>query len=309
MIHPSLNSKLSLRARALFTVFEVKGRVISADELKASNEVMEGRDALQTAINELKEAKYIRSVRMHNNGQWVSQLKFTEEALKLIPTGNGFSGHGKSGHLYIDNYITTSDNTTSTNIDIDTNVSISIPEQAREGEEMPWNLDGEEKPKESLKARIAQEVEAAPGAVGQVDDRQTRLNAKYKLTKTEKAGSNRHDSPEELWSTGDLVAEFYHLCHEKVPNVPSQVNNVRLAGWINKQVGEGVQRVQILKAIRMFFNDSRLIRDAGIGMPLYQRFFAFYPSVHGIVAKKSVDYETPEALAQQEKLLRLLGGE
>ena len=281
MIHPSLNSKLSLRARALFTVFEVKGRVISADELKASNEVMEGRDALQTAINELKEAKYIRSVRMHNNGQWVSQLKFTEEALKLIPTGNGFSGHGKSGHLYIDNYITTSDNTTSTNIDIDTNVSISIPEQAREGEEMPWNLD----------------------------DRQTRLNAKYKLTKTEKAGSNRHDSPEELWSTGDLVAEFYHLCHEKVPNVPSQVNNVRLAGWINKQVGEGVQRVQILKAIRMFFNDSRLIRDAGIGKPLYQRFFAFYPSVHGIVAKKSVDYETPEALAQQEKLLRLLGGE
>jgi len=309
MIHPSLNSKLSLRARALFTVFEAKGRVISADELKASNEVMEGRDALQTAINELKEAKYIRSVRMQNNGQWVSQLKFTEEALKLIPTDNGFSGQGKSGHLYIDNYISISDNTTSTNIDNNPNGLLSIPEQAREGEKMPWNLDGEEPQVKPARVRAAEEIEAAPGAVGQVDDRQTRLNAKYKLTKTEKAGRNRHDSPEELWSTGDLVAEFYQLCHEKVPNVPSQVNNVRLAGWINKQVGEGVQRVQILKAIRMFFNDSRLIRDAGIGKPLYQRFFAFYPSVHGIVAKKSVDYETPEALAQQEKLLRLLGGE
>jgi hypothetical protein len=305
MLKPIENKNLSLRARALFYHFVEKGRVISADELRESKEVPEGRDALQAAINELKEWKYIRTVRMQNNGQWIAQLKFTEEALKLIPTGNGFSGH-----LYIDNYITTSDNTTSTNIDIDTNVSISIPEQAREGENMPWNLD-EEKPKENLKARIAQEVDAAPGAVGQIDDRQTRLNAKYKLTKTEKAGRNRHDSPEELWSTGDLVAEFYQLCHEKAPNVPSQVNNVRLAGWINKQVGEGVERVHVLKAIRMFFNDNRLIRDAGVGKPLYQRFFAFYPTVHGIVSKKTteVEYETPEFLAHQEKMLRLLGGE
>jgi len=309
MQNPLLNKALSLRARSLFLIFAEKGRVISADELKSTGEFVEGRDALQTAINELKEAKYIRSVRMQNNGQWISQLKFTESALKLIPTDNGFSGQGKSGHLYIDNYISINDNTTSINIDNNPNGLLSIPEQAREGEEMPWNLDGEEKPKESMKAKIAQEVEAAPGAVGQIDDRQTRLNAKYKLTKTERAARNRHNYPEEKWTTADLVAEFYQLCREKAPNVPSQVNNVRLAGWINKQVSEGVERIHVLKAIRMFFNDNRLIRDAGVGKPLYQRFFAFYPSVHGIVAKKSVDYETPEALAQQEKLLRLLGGE
>jgi hypothetical protein len=242
---------------------------------------------------------------MQNNGQWISQLKFTEEALKLIPAGNGFSGH-----LYIDNYITTSDITTSTNIDIDTNVSISIPEQAREGEEMPWNLDGEEKPKESVKSRVAKEVEAVPGAVGQIDDRQTRLNAKYKLTKVEKASRNRHEVPEEQWGTSDLIGEFYELAHKLDSSAPSQVNNVRMAGWINKQVGQGVERVAILKAIRMFFKDSRLTRDVGVGKPLYQRFFAFYPMVHGTVSKKKeVEYETPEFMAHQEKMLRLLGGE
>jgi hypothetical protein len=304
MIKPSANPKLSLRAKALFSHYAEKGRVLSADELKANNEVIEGRDAIQAAINELKDARYIRSVRMQNNGQWISQLKFTEEALKLIPTDNGFSGH-----LYIDSYITTNDLTTSTTIDKDTNVSLSIPEQAREGEEMPWNLDGEEEPKESVKAKVAKEAEAAPGAVGQIDDRQTRLNAKYKLTKVEKAARNRLNYPEEDWTTGDLIAEFYDLCRQKVPGVPSQVNNVRLAGWINKSVAEGTSRVAILKAIRMFFGDARLLRDAGVGKPLYQRFFAFYPTVHGVVTKKAVDYETPEALAQQEKLLRLLGGE
>jgi hypothetical protein len=303
MKKPIDNTNLSLRARGLFALFAEKGRVISADELKESQEVTEGRDALQAAINELKDAKYIRSVRMMNNGRWVAQLKFTEEALKMLPIKPGFSGH-----LYIDNYIATNDNTTSTNIDIDTNVSISIPEQVREGEEMPWNLDGEEEKKVPAKIKAQLEADAAPGAVGQVDDRQTRLNAKYKLTKVEKSSRNRNETPEELWSTGDLVAEFYELCHQKAPNVPSQVNNVRLAGWINSQVGQGVERIHILKAIRMFFNDDRLIRDAGIGSPLYQRFFAFYPTVHGLVVKKPVNYETPEALAQQEKFMKLLGG-
>jgi hypothetical protein len=306
MLKPIENKNLSLRARALFYHFAENGRVISADELRESKEVLEGRDALQAAINELKEAKYIRSVRMRNNGQWIAQLKFTEEALKLIPTVPAFSGH-----LYIDNYITTSDNTTSTTIDITSNEVISIPEKIREEENMPWNLDGEEEPKQSVKAKVAKEVEDTPGAVGQIDDRQTRLNAKYKLTKVERASRNRRDYPEEDWTTGDLIAEFYDLVREKAPGVPSQVNNVRLAGWINKHYAEGTPRTAILKAIRMFFNDDRLYRDAGVGKPLYQRFFSFYPSVHGIVAKetKEVEYLTPDLIAQQEKMLRLLGGE
>ena len=98
MLRPIINPKLSLRARSLFYYFAEKGRVISADELRKTQEFPEGRDALQSAINELKDLKYVKSVRVQNNGQWIARLKFTEEAKKLLSTDNGFSGH-----LYIDN--------------------------------------------------------------------------------------------------------------------------------------------------------------------------------------------------------------
>ena len=93
MLKPIVNPKLSLRARSLFYYFVEKGRVISADELRSTKDFSEGRDALQSAINELKDLKYVKSVRVQNNGQWIARLKFTEEAKKLFSTDNGFSGH------------------------------------------------------------------------------------------------------------------------------------------------------------------------------------------------------------------------
>jgi len=86
MLRPIVNPKLSLRARSLFYYFVEKGRVISADELRSTKEFPEGRDALQSAINELKDLKYVKSVRVQNNGQWIARLKFTEEAKKLLST-------------------------------------------------------------------------------------------------------------------------------------------------------------------------------------------------------------------------------
>jgi len=301
MLRPIVNPKLSLRARSLFYYFVEKGRVISADELRSNAEVLEGRDAIQAAINELKDLKYVKSVRVQNNGQWVSKLKFTEEAKKLISTDNGFSGH-----LYIDNYIVTSDITTSTNIVKDTNVSLTIGAAPLKEEEVVWNLDGDEQPKKLKRG----EEDADTGSVGKLTDRQARLNAKYKPTKAQEAGKHRRDTPEELWSTNDLVAEFYSLVEAAAPGVPAQVNSKYVATWINKQVGEGTQRLAILEAMRMFFADPRLTNDAGIGKPLWQRFFAYYPTVHGIVTKpKTKVYEDEEFQSHQEKMLKLLGGE
>jgi hypothetical protein len=303
MLRPIVNPKLSLRARSLFYYFVEKGRVISADELRTNAEVLEGRDAIQAAINELKDLKYVKSVRVQNNGQWVSKLKFTEEAKKLISTDNGFSGH-----LYIDNYTVTSTSSlsTSTNIDTDTNVSVSIGAAPLKEEEVVWNLDGDEQPKKPKRG----EEDDVTGAVGKVTDRQARLNAKYKRTKAEEAGKHRSNTPEELWSTNDLVAEFYSLVEAAAPGVPAQVNSQYVATWINKQVGEGTPRLAILEAMRMFFADPRLTHDAGIGKPLWQRFFAYYPTVHGIVTKpKSKIYEDEEFQSHQEKMLKLLGGE
>ena len=302
MLRPIVNPKLSLRARSLFYYFVEKGRVISADELRSNAEVLEGRDAIQSAINELKDLKYVKSVRVQNNGQWVSKLKFTEEAKKLIATDNGFSGH-----LYIDNYIVTSDITTSTNIVKDTNVSLTIGAAPQEGEEMSWNLDGDE---EAPKAKRGEE-ETIAGAIGKVDDRQARLNAKYKKpVKAQRSSRNRINTPEELWSSTDLIAEFYDLVEKSAPNTSHQVNGKYLSTWINKELSEGTQRYEILKAMRMFFADPRNLNDAGIGKPLWQRFFAYYPTIQGIVKKpEQPTYSTDKFKAHQEKMMRLLEGE
>ena len=171
---------------------------------------------------------------------------------------------------------------------------------------MAWNLDGEE---EAPKKRgFTEDLDA--GAVGKLEDRQKKLNAKYKrATKSEHAGRKRSDVPEVDWTTTDLIAEFYALADEKAPRVPGQVNQIRMAGWINKQIGLGTERVTILAAIRMFFADPRMLNDLGIGKPLYQRFFGYYLTIHGVVTKKATVYEDEDFLAHQEKMLRLLRGE
>ena len=309
MLKPIINPKLSLRARSLFYYYVAKGRVISANELWETKEVPEGRDAIRSAMAELKDFRYIKSVRVQVNGQWRTNLKFTKEALNMLSTDDG-----KSGVLYIDNYIASRDTTSTNNILKDTNVSFNMGAQAplKKENEMGWNLDGEEeKPlsKSQTRRLAVMRGEDTTGSVGKVEDRQARLNAKYKKTAAEHAGRNREDTPEELWSTNDLVAEFYSLCEKTAPGVPAQVNGKYLSTWINKQVGEGTARIDILKAMRMFFADPRLTRDAGIGKSLWQRFFAYYPTVHGVVTKKETEYGNTGFTQNQEKLLRLLGGE
>jgi hypothetical protein len=290
MLRPIVNPRLSLRARSLFYYFAEKGRVISADELRKSQDFPEGRDALQSAINELKDLKYVKSVRVQNNGQWIARLKFTEEAKKLLSTDNGFSGH-----LYIDNYIATSDITTSTNIVKDTNVSLTIGAAPQKEEAVVWKEEDDE----------------VVGTIGKIEDRQAKLNAKYKKpVKAQRTSRDRINTPEELWSTTDLIAEFYDLVEKAAPNTSSQVNSKYLATWINKQVGEGTQRYEVLKAMRMFFADPRNLNDLGIGKPLWQRFFAYYTTVQGIVKKpEQPTYSTDKFKAHQEKMMRLLEGE
>jgi len=292
MLRPIINPKLSLRARSLFYYFAEKGRVISADELRKTQEFPEGRDALQSAINELKDLKYVKSVRVQNNGQWIARLKFTEEAKKLLSTDNGFSGH-----LYIDNYTatSTSDISTRANIVKDTNVSLTIGAAPLKEEAVVWK----------------EEEDEVVGTIGKIEDRQAKLNAKYKKpVKAQRTSRDRINTPEELWSTTDLIAEFYDLVEKVAPNTSSQVNNKYLATWINKQVGEGTQRYEVLKAMRMFFADPRNLNDLGIGKPLWQRFFSYYPTIQGIVKKpKQPTYSTDKFKAHQEKMMRLLEGE
>ena len=304
MLRPIVNPKLSLRARSLFYYFVEKGRVISADELRSTKEFPEGRDALQSAINELKDLKYVKSVRVQNNGQWIARLKFTEEAKKLLSTEPAFSGH-----LYIDNYIATntSDISTRANIVNNPNGLLTIGAAPLKENEMSWNLDGEE---EAPKAKRGEE-ETIAGVVGKVDDRQARLNAKYKKpVKAQRSSKDRINTPEELWSTTDLIAEFYDLVEKAAPNTSSQVNNKYLATWINKQVSEGTQRYELLKAMRMFFADPRNLNDLGIGKPLWQRFFSYYPTIQGIVKNpEQPTYSTDKFKAHQEKMMRLLEGE
>jgi hypothetical protein len=298
MKSPYSDPNLSLRARGLFAYYVEVGRVLSAEEMSAS--VPEGRDAIRNAMAELKLHRYIKAVRhQDNSGQWRTNLKFTDDGL--------------SGVLYMDRGIVTNTNTSDmstsdTGIDTVTNVTVSIgaAPQTEKGIEMGWSMFEDSTDPKSKKKVL--DTEDDSGAIGKVNTLKVG-GARPKKTKVELAARNRVNIAEEDWTTGDLVAEFYDLymdtCGGKA--APNQINGQHLITWINKRVGEGVQRIYILKGIRMFFGDARVIADPGVGLPMYQRFMSYYGTIHGLVSR--VDEPTgldEDTLAHQEKMLKLL---
>lgn len=299
MKSPYSNPYLSLRARGLYALYVETGRVLSADEI--SGAVPEGRDAIRAAMKELKEFGYIKAVKHQVNGQWRTILKFTDD---------GISGVGFPGDLYSYKSIANKPEANSLNsLEVlrTSKLAHSAEKESEGGNEMAWPID-EEKP-QVKKTRVLDSDDDS-GAVGKIVDKKALRNAKYKKTRFEAVPERmrRHNRPEEDWGTQDLVAEFYDLVREHAPNIPSQVNGQQLLTWINRMVSEGAERQSILKAIRMFFADPRLIRDAGVGQPLWLRFISYYPSVHGIAAKVSDGEVDEDFVAHQEKMLKLLEG-
>jgi DNA-binding transcriptional ArsR family regulator len=294
MQSPYSNPYLSLRARGLYAFYIETGRVLSADEI--STAVPEGRDAIRSAMKELKDAGYIKAVKAQVGGQWRTTLKFTDD---------GLSGVGNPGVLY--SLLNTNDITTSLNVlEVLRTSNTSAALKSKEGIEMGWpNLD-ENLPKKKS------DIDEAPGAVGKIEDKKAMRNAKYKKTKFEAvpASMRRYERPEETWTSKDLVSEFYDLVREKASGIPGQINGEQLAKWINKTISESdATNLSILKAIRVFFADPRLLNDAGIGQPIWRRFIAFYPTIHGITSRVAeTDFVDEDALANQERLLKLLEG-
>jgi len=308
MQSPYSNPYLSMRARGLFAYYAELGRVVSADELSAV--MPEGRDSIQGAINELKANLYIKTTREWNGTKWFSSMKFTEGAKKLLSLNTGFSGL-----LYIDSDATTNTNTTTSNNPIvellrSSTISRTASSRNERGNEMGWDLDGEQ-PKSKKRFRIDAEDDSS-GAVGKVEDKKALRQAKYGAKDLESDPlQNRSNKPEADWSTKDLVAEFGALLNRsQARDVPMQLNTQHLSIWINKMVGEGVTRQQMLLAIRMFFEDPRHLNDPGIGVQIWRRFIAYYPTAHGLVTREELptSYVDEEFKAQQDKMLRLLGG-
>ena len=317
MKSPYSDPRLSLRARGLYAFYIEKGRVIPSSELADSADIPEGRDAIRSAMEELKVAGYIRAVRYQVGGQWVTHLKFTDESLNLPFSRNlgkspGHTDDGFSGASIANREMSTS---TSTNYIVNiasllTNVSKLTIEFLRNSEKeidnMIWEMFGKEDV--PVKKFRPEPEDDTSGSVGKVEDKQAARNQKYKRTVYEKPG--RETKSEETWSTSDLVAEFYELSRQISQGAPSQINGSQIATWINRQVGQGVSRHSILLAMRMFFSDPRLTRGPGVGLPMWRRFFAYYPTVHGLVSK--IDKETEEdldMLKHQKKMLKLLGGD
>jgi hypothetical protein len=296
MKSPYSDPNLSLRARGLFAYYVEVGRVLSAEEMSAS--VPEGRDAIRNAMAELKQHRYIKAVRhQDNSGQWRTNLKFTDDGL--------------SGVLYMDRGIVTNTNTSDistsdTGIDTVTNVTVSIgaAPQTEKGIEMAWSMFEDSTDPKSKKKVL--DTEDDSGAIGKVNTLKVG-GARPKKTKVELEARNRVNVAEEDWTTGDLVAEFYDLYMKIHTGAPNQINGQHLITWINKRVGEGALRIHILKGIRMFFNDARVLADPGVGLPMYQRFMSYYGTIHGLVSR--VDEPTgldEDTLAHQEKMLKLL---
>jgi hypothetical protein len=298
MKSPYSDPNLSLRARGLFAYYVEVGRVLSADEMSAS--VPEGRDAIRNAMAELKLHRYIKAVRhQDNSGQWRTTLKFTDDGL--------------SGVLYIDRGTMTSTNTSDMStrvksIDTVTNVTVSIEAapQTEKGTEVGWDVFEDSTDPKSKKKVL--DTEDDSGAIGKVNTLKVG-GARRKKTRVEVEARNRINVPEEDWSTNDLVAEFYDLYMATCggSGAVNQISGKQLATWINKRVGEGVERIHILKGMRMFFGDTRVIADPGFGLPMYQRFMKYYGMIHGMVSRVDEPIGLDEdTLAHQEKMLKLL---
>ena len=316
MKSPYSNPYISARAKGIFAYYSELGRPVSADEMSAV--MPEGRDAIQSAINELRRSGYIRTTREWNGTKWISVMKFTKEAIMSNPK---VLNTGFSGLLYDYSQSTISSNTIDSYpiVELLRSSTISrISSSKEEGAEMPWNLDGEETPDGEFQSKsqmrrvsIQQEADAAPGSVGKVEDKAAMRKAKY-AGKGFSTSSIRHrrNKPEESWGTADLVSEFASLLNDSSAGaLTMQLNTQQFAIWINQKVKLGVTRSHILAAIRTFFDDPRNLNDAGVGIPLWRKFISFYQSVEGKkFTEENVVYEDDAFLAHQVKMLKLLGG-
>jgi hypothetical protein len=301
--------RLSLRARGLYRFFVEVGRVIPAQELADSAAVPEGLHSVESAMKELKTFNYIKAVKYQAKGttQWRTILKFTDETLNLfVPE---FADKRISPVLSTVSTNSYSDISTRVkNIDTVTNVTVSIEAapQTEKGIEMGWNMFEDSTPPKSKKKVL--DTEDDSGAIGKVNTLKVG-GARRKKTKVEVEARNRINVPEEDWATRDLVAEFYDLYIATCggSGAVNQISGKQLATWINKRVGEGVERIHILKGMRMFFGDTRVISDPGFGLPMYQRFMKYYGMIHGMVSRVDEPIGLDEdMLAHQEKMLKLL---
>ena len=306
---PNLNPYLSGNARALWMVFATVGRVMSAAEVMESNYMTEGRDAIRNAMTELKRTGYIKAVKEQTaGGRWVTSLKFTEVGQKYVDLFNwNYQPVPTPEFPYVGEPGTTSNITTNDYQSLEVLRTSSLSAEPKGELPMGWPMLDEENEPKKKKPAID---ESDTGAIGKVVDKQAKRNAKYKTTSFEAvpASMRRYERSEEEWGTDDLIAEFYDQIREHCPGIPSQVNGKSLITWINSQVGQGVARTSILKAIRMFFVDPRNLMDLGVGQPVWRRFIAYYPTVHGLTTKTETEYVDDEFLAHQEKMLKLLGG-
>jgi hypothetical protein len=314
MKSPYSDPTLSLRARGLYALFVEMGRVPSSDELLTA--VPEGRDAIRNAMTELKEGNYIKAIRSQVNGQWRTTLKFVDETIGGL--GNAFSGVGvpvvgESGVL--SNYNTSDIATSYTVLEVLRTSNTSGAPKSKEGSEMTWpGMEEEQEPQSRSQVRriaIQSGDDDIAGAVGKFEDKKAMRNAKYKKTSFEAvpATMRRFERVESEWTTQDLVAEFYDLVREKCPGIPGQMNGHNMTTWINKLVGEGTARTAILKGIRLFFADPRLLHDAGVGQPIWRRFIAYYPTIHGLTVRVDESkYVDADFDSHQERMLKLLEG-
>ncbi len=302
------NPMLSMNARFLYLYFLRIGRVATVEELTTA--LAESEYAIKNAMKELKKFDYIRAVKYQVNGQWRTLLKFSDESLNVTvknmleiqPPTDEIPTVGETAVLSVCN---TNDKSISDNDRLEilriSNLGIHTEfQEENPGGEMGWPILGDDE------TPRRQKEDDEVGVIGKVDDHQKKLKAKYKPTRFEDTPQSKHRSnrPEEDWNTTDLVAEFYSLYRSKCGSVPAQVNGQQFSVWINRQVGEGTDRTVILKAIRKFFNDRRLLKDPGVGEPLWRRFIAFYYTAYGTVAKDTKQ----EVLSNQEKMLKLLEG-
>lgn len=269
----------SLSHRAVGVLLRIvrSGRVPSADQLSALGK--EGRDAMRAALKELIDGGYVSSTRERKVDGWSTSRAVINERGFPAPT-RGFSVpdaavvHGlQSGGISAPKSGFPAPDRGFSGVN---NYKYMMGTSSPNGEEVPMGAAGP-RPLRSPEVESFKEIF---GSAEVPDGPDTKGLEKYEAMRVK-----RQAKDVSRWTAHDLAEEFAYRVREAYPD-PSkhfgQLGTPTMKKLIGRWIREGRKTPAELHAIiGLFFRDPRNLNKPGIGLPIYQRFISFIPTVQG----------------------------
>lgn len=233
------DERLSLRAKGLHLVLLSKPDHWEFSSERLAAECREGRDAIRTALRELREAGYVLEVREQGNGgQWTTYVEVNEVATDSIPVSN----QGRAGVVI----------RPKTGFQSSANRGLGEPSSGESGDEVKTD-------KQELTVRTPRHRKAAPEDESAVGD-----------LPSEPADETTEDLVDKKLSAWGLAKRFTNKAEAMYPGKPAAYVAKRgLQKNITAWQTSGVELEVVKAAIDRFFTDARFHEEH---KPLWQSF-------------------------------------